>query len=49
MQFDPGHEYFKAERGSQSRGGEGGNAIGQGNDHSLTAKSTNSSANNPLS
>ena len=47
MQFDPGHEYFKAERGSQARNSEAVAAIGAGNEH--PGKLANSSSNQPLS
>ncbi|XP_074593163.1 calcium-activated potassium channel slo isoform X4 [Brevipalpus obovatus] len=47
MQFDPGHEYFKAERGGQARNNEAVAAIGAGNDH--PGKLPNSSSNQPLS
>ncbi|XP_025017113.1 calcium-activated potassium channel slowpoke isoform X2 [Tetranychus urticae] len=39
MQFDPGHEYFKAERGSQPRGVN--TSIGPGPEHGLTTATTN--------
>lgn len=48
MQFDPGHEYFKAERGVQPRGGVN-TSLGPGPDHGLTTTTTNTTGSQPPS